>query len=418
MPALIKGQNGPLSTSQLVISVDLATAADLSALLVTDRGVVRSDADFVFYNQPTGPGVSLEQTPGGPGRLRISTNSLPADIDSVRAVITLADPGSTFGRFAPPVARVSDAAGRELYDYAITGLTTESVVIALEVYRRGLDWKVRAVGQGYAGGFADLVRDHGVSVDDEPTPPPAPTPAATTPPAYTPPPPAYTPPPTHTPPPTYSTPPAHTPAAASPPPAPPRAPEISLSKDRPVSLVKGQKVTLRKEGGVKLTNISMGLGWDPVPRRFGRSSNIDLDASVLMYSRGQCTEIVYYGHLTSDDRSIVHSGDNLTGEGEGDDEVIRVALQSVPPHIDALVFIVTSYRGQTFEEIDNAFCRLVDDTTGAELARYTLKGGMPFTAVAMAVISRDGGDWRLRAIGDGFNAKTPKKALPHVGRYL
>ena len=76
MPALIKGQNGPLSTSQLVISVDLATAADLSALLVTDRGVVRSDADFVFYNQPTGPGVSLEQTPGGPGRLRISTNSL------------------------------------------------------------------------------------------------------------------------------------------------------------------------------------------------------------------------------------------------------------------------------------------------------------------------------------------------------
>ncbi|MEO9328452.1 TerD family protein [Gordonia aurantiaca] len=414
MPALIKGQNGPLPTSQLVISVDLAAAADVSALLVTDRGVVRSDDDFVFYNQPTGPGVSLRQAPNGPARLHISTNEIPADIDAVRAVITLDDPTSTFGRFTPPVARVSDASGRELYDFTITGLTTESVVIALEVYRRNLDWKVRAVGQGYSGGFADLVRDHGVSVDDAPTPAraqtptqapaptrpagPAHTPTAYTPPA-TPPPPAYTPP-------------------ATPPPPPAPVTEISLSKDRPVSLVKGQKVTLRKEGGVKLTNIRMGLGWDPVTRRFGRSTNIDLDASVLMYSRGQCREIVYYGHLTSDDRSIAHSGDNLTGEGEGDDEVIRVALQAVPPHIDTLVFIVTSYRGQTFEEIDNAFCRLVDETTGAELARYTLKGGMPFTAVAMAVISRDGGDWKLRAIGDGFNAKTPKKALPHVGRYL
>ncbi|GAA11481.1 TerD family protein [Gordonia alkanivorans] len=396
MPSLTKGQNGPLPTSQIVVTVDLATAADVSALLVTDRGVVRSDNDFVFYNQPTGPGVSLQQSPSGPARLHISTNQIPAEIDAVRAVITLDDTNSTFGRFAPPVARLTDAGGRELYDYTVTGLTSESVVIALEIYRRNLDWKVRAVGQGYAGGFADLVRDHGVSVDEEPTP--VPVQAA----------PAYSPP--------VTPPPAPTPRPAPTP--PPRAPEISLSKDRPVSLTKGQKVTLRKEGGVKLTNIRMGLGWDPVTRRFGRSSAIDLDASVLMFSGGRCVDTVYYGHLTSDDRSIMHSGDNLTGAGEGDDEVINVALQSVSPSVDALMFIVTSYRGQTFEEIDNAFCRLVDNTTSAELARYTLKGGMPFTAVAMAVISREGGEWKLRAIGDGFNAKTPKKALPHVGRYL
>ncbi|MFV3113954.1 TerD family protein, partial [Gordonia amicalis] len=208
------------------------------------------------------------------------------------------------------------------------------------------------------------------------------------------------------------------PPAPTPPPAPPRAPEINLSKDRPVSLTKGQKVTLRKEGGVKLTDIRMGLGWDPVRGGFGPGGSIDLDASVLMFSGGQCVETVYYGHLNSKDRSVLHSGDNLTGEGEGDDEVIRVALQSVPARIDALMFIVTSYRGHTFEKIENAYCRLVDETTSAELARYTLKGGMPFTAVAMAVISRDGDEWKLRAIGEGFDAKTPKKALSHVGKYL
>ncbi len=77
MPSLTKGQNGPLSTSQIVVSVELATATDVSALLVTDRGVVRSDNDFVFYNQPTGPGVSLQQAPNGPARLHISTNEIP-----------------------------------------------------------------------------------------------------------------------------------------------------------------------------------------------------------------------------------------------------------------------------------------------------------------------------------------------------
>ncbi|WP_137817015.1 TerD family protein, partial [Gordonia sp. ALPHA2A] len=190
MSALTKGQNGPLPTPDVIVTVDLGTAADLSALLVTDRGVVRTDDDFVFYNQPTGPGVRLEQAAAGSARLHISTARVPADIDAVRAVITLDDASSTFGRFAPPVAHVTDEAGRALYDFTVTGLTSESVVIALEVYRRNGEWKVRAVGQGYAGGFADLVRDHGVSVDDEPQPTPAPPtpisysrPSAPTPPA-------------------------------------------------------------------------------------------------------------------------------------------------------------------------------------------------------------------------------------------
>lgn len=228
--------------------------------------------------------------------------------------------------------------------------------------------------------------------------------------------------------PTYNQPPPSAPAhhqmpAYNQPPAAPAAPaEISLSKNRPVSLVKGQKVSLRKDGGVALTRILMGLGWDPIRKRgmFGgkSSGSIDLDASVLMFSGGQCVEVVYFGQLRSGNGSIVHSGDNLTGEGDGDDEVVAVDLPAVPPHIDNLVFIVTSYRGQTFAEVENAYCRLIDQTTNAELARYTLAGGMPFTGVTMAVVNREGGDWKLRAIGEGFNAKTPKKALPFVVPHL
>ncbi|OZC32947.1 TerD family protein [Gordonia polyisoprenivorans] len=427
MTVLTKGQNAPLPGSEVLVSVDVGAPADLSALLVTDAMTVRTDADFVFYNQPTGPGVDL-QNPTNRPVLRVRTDAVPADIHAVRAVITLDDASSSFGRLGALVAHVTDARGTELFTYTIDGLSSESVVVALELYRRGAGWKVRAVGQGYAGGFADLVRDHGVSVDDAPaptpaapvTPPPPPPPAPTS--GYAPPPPGFTPqgpapqgfaPP----PPVPPTPPAPTPA-----PAPPSAPgEVSLTKNRRVDLSKGQKVSLRKDGGVALTRIRMGLGWDPIKRGGffgGRQRDIDLDASVLMFSRGQVADVVYYGSLRSDDNSIVHSGDNLTGQGEGDDEVINVDLTAIHPAIDNLVFTVTSYQGQTFQEVDNAYCRLVDETTGAELARFTLAGGMAFTGVTMAVISRENGEWKLRAIGDGFQGKTPRDAVPHAARHL
>ncbi|MBF6482445.1 TerD family protein, partial [Nocardia cyriacigeorgica] len=171
---LAKGQNGPLSGNDVVISIQLTAQADLSALLVTEQGKVRSDADFVFFNQPSGPGVNLVPgPPGQPASLAVSLNAVPADIDQIRAVITLDDATSNFGRYPAPTAIVSDASGTPLYEYRIEGLDTESIVIALELYRRQGAWKVRAVGQGYAGGFAALVTDHGVTVDDSPPPPPA-----------------------------------------------------------------------------------------------------------------------------------------------------------------------------------------------------------------------------------------------------
>ncbi|WP_181720641.1 vWA domain-containing protein [Nocardia gipuzkoensis] len=164
--ALIKGQNGALDMARVLVSVRTEAPVDVSALLVTEAGRVRSDADFVFFNQPSAPGVTLDQ--GTPAALSVSLSDLPADIAQLRAVLTLDDPEQTFGRFAPPVATVADAAGNVLYEYRVEGLGSESVVIALELYRRQGVWKVRAVGQGYAGGFAALVTDHGVSVDDEP----------------------------------------------------------------------------------------------------------------------------------------------------------------------------------------------------------------------------------------------------------
>jgi len=408
---LSKGQNGPLTASDVVVSLELTTPADLSALLVKADGKVRSDADFVFFNQPTGPGVRLVSgAPGQAASLAVSLAQVPADIDQVRAVITLDDASSNFGRFAPPTARVSDSAGTVLYEYRIDGLSTESIVIALELYRRQGAWKVRAVGQGYAGGFAALVTDHGVSVDDAPAQPAAaPQPVAPTP--------AQAPPVQQTPPPAYPAQPA--------PPAQPTAPaqpaEVSLTKNRPVSLVKGQKVTLRKDGGVALTFLRMGLGWDPVEKRglFGnRSADIDLDASAVMFADNQIADVVYYGQLQSKDGSVQHQGDNLTGAGEGDDEVMLVDLTRVPAHVTTVMFIVTSYKGHTFEQVKNAFCRLIDGTIDTELARYTLQGGMPFTGMVMAKVYRQGSEWKLQAIGEGMQAKHPGEAAPQLGRFL
>ncbi|MCU1639846.1 MAG: stress protein [Nocardia sp.] len=439
---LVKGQNAALTAHDVVVSVQVAAPAELSALLVTEQGKVRSDADFVFYNQPSGPGVRLQ--PGQPPSVAVSFVQVPAEIAQIRAVITLENAGSNFGQIAPPTAIVSDAAGNRLYEYQIADLSAESIVVAVELYRRQGSWKVRAVGQGYAGGFAALVTDHGVSVDDAPRtsmpaaspyptqPPPAPLPPAAPPQSpvaptqspVAPPPPPFVPsrPPIAPPAASY---PAAPPAPQSwatppPPPAPHSSGEVSLSKDRPVSLAKGQRVTLRKDGGVALTAVRMGLGWDPVKKGFfgSRAVDIDLDAWVAMFAGRNLVDVAYYGQLTSKDGSIRHQGDNLVGGGQGDDEVIQVDLTRVSPRVDTLLFVVTSYQGHTFEQVRNAFCRLVDGTTGTELARFTLSGGMAFTALAMAKLYRADGDWKMQALGDGFQAKHPGEAVPQLGRWV
>jgi tellurium resistance protein TerZ len=190
-----------------------------------------------------------------------------------------------------------------------------------------------------------------------------------------------------------------------------------------VNMTKGQKISLSKADGGSLTAIRMGLGWQAAPRRglFGsRTREIDLDASAVLFADKQPVDVVFFQHLTSDDGSVRHTGDNLVGgAGQGgDDESILVDLQRVPVHVDQIVFTVNSFTGQSFAEVQNAFCRLVDETNGQELARYTLSGGGTHTAQIMAKLHRDGGSWQLKAIGEPAAGRTFQDLLPAVAAHL
>jgi len=163
----------------------------------------------------------------------------------------------------------------------------------------------------------------------------------------------------------------------------------------------------------------MGLGWDPIKKRglFGsREQEIDLDASAVLFADHQPVDIAFFNHLRSNDGSVMHTGDNRTGAGDGDDESIMVELSRVPAHVNTIFFVVTSYEGQTFQQIENAFCRLVDESTRGELARYTLSGGAPYTAMVMAKVYRDGGAWKMQAIGEGAQGRTALDLVPHLVR--
>lgn len=165
MTQLTRGQNGPLAHTELLVSVEVAATADLAAMLVTERGLVRSEADFVFYNQPAGPGVRLRPGPDGqPGKLALSLSAVPADIAQVRVVIAL---DTVSGGLPAPATTVTDSAGTPLYEYRMADLGREKAVVAVEFYRRSGGWKIRAVGQGYAGGLAELATDHGIDVNEK-----------------------------------------------------------------------------------------------------------------------------------------------------------------------------------------------------------------------------------------------------------
>lgn len=196
-----------------------------------------------------------------------------------------------------------------------------------------------------------------------------------------------------------------------------------------LTLAKGQKISLQKNGQ-GLTRVAMGLGWDPVQpeadkpkggllgRVFGGSASstkpaeVDLDASVIVYDENKnVLDTIWFRSLQGMNGAIVHSGDNRTGEGDGDDETISVDLSRLPAQATALVFTVNSFTGQTFNDVENAQCRLVDTTTGAEIAKYTLAEKGAHTGVVMAVVSRPGPSntdrpWSMQAIGAVAQGRT------------
>jgi tellurium resistance protein TerZ len=182
-----------------------------------------------------------------------------------------------------------------------------------------------------------------------------------------------------------------------------------------LSLQKGQSLSLTKQNGESLSNVRMGLGWDSaVPAKKGffggtKTVEVDLDASALLFdAAGNHLDTVFFNQLASKDGSVRHTGDNLTGAGDGDDETLMVNLPGVSPAIQHIVFVITSYSQQTFDTVKNAFCRVIDDSVAGspEVARYQLTESGRNTAMVMAKLSRSGNGWTFHAIGAPANGRT------------
>ncbi|MCR5833106.1 MAG: TerD family protein [Selenomonadaceae bacterium] len=176
-----------------------------------------------------------------------------------------------------------------------------------------------------------------------------------------------------------------------------------------ISLQKGQKVDLTK-GNPSLKHLLIGLGWDT--NKYDGGADFDLDAAAfLLGANGKVTsdaDFVFYNNLKHSSGAVEHMGDNLTGEGEGDDEEIKVDLSKMPSDIERVEFTVTIYeaeeRRQTFGQVSNAYIRVVDEDTNKEVIRYDL--GEDFsveTAVVVGSIYRNKGEWKFNAIGSGFS---------------
>jgi tellurium resistance protein TerZ len=194
-----------------------------------------------------------------------------------------------------------------------------------------------------------------------------------------------------------------------------------------ISLQKGQKISLEKEAGGALAQVIMGLGWDATKAKsvlgglFGGGSggSIDLDASCILFDdQGKASDVVWFRQLKSIDGSIRHTGDNLTGEGEGDDEQIVVDLPKVSPTVKSLVFVVSNYTGQNFSRVENAYCRIVNAQGQQEIARYNLSCQGDHTAMIMAKLYRHNNEWKMHAIGETARGRTYVELLPSIAPHL
>ncbi|ACZ23287.1 uncharacterized stress response protein, TerZ- and CABP1 [Sanguibacter keddieii DSM 10542] len=524
MTQMTKGSNIPLSAARLRAELVWDTArggpeVDASALLVTDSGKVRSDDDFVFFNQPRHASGAVQKLPrtvdGGQVRdgLELDLGRVESAVD--RIVLGASADGGTFGQVRGLHLLLTDAAtGAQVARFDMTDATTETAYVSGEVYRRAGAWKLRAVGQGYASGLAGLATDFGISVDDAPaspaaapqatpsaapatlappttpaapyTPPAPPLPApgvpagsapqtspsisytrpprpTTAPAATTPPPPAAPPaplltPPTgaplagYAPPAAYGSAPLSPPAPLSPsaplsPPAPPSpatslqapspygappapagpaaggptaggpaagGPTINLDKGR-VSLAKNQRVSLVKTGAPRLSRVQLGLGWDPA----GGGRSVDLDASaIVLDATGKDVDSAWFASKKACKGAIKHQGDNLTGQGDGDDEVILVELDALPADVAAVVFTINSFSKHLFTDVKNAYCRLVDSSTQAELVRFDLTDSKPSTGVFMCVLRRAATGWEMEALGDFHDGRSVKAMRKPAAQYV
>ncbi|WP_075619515.1 TerD family protein [Paenisporosarcina indica] len=175
-----------------------------------------------------------------------------------------------------------------------------------------------------------------------------------------------------------------------------------------INLSKGQKIDLTKTNP-GLTNVLVGLGWDT--NRYSGGEDFDLDASAfLLDSNGKAFDeksFIFYNNLSSEEGSVVHTGDNRTGEGDGDDEQMLIKLPLVPSNVQKVAFTVTIHdadnRSQNFGQVSNAFIRIVNEDTNEEIVRYDLGEDFSIeTALVVGEIYRHNNEWKFNAIGSGF----------------
>lgn len=197
-----------------------------------------------------------------------------------------------------------------------------------------------------------------------------------------------------------------------------------------IVLQKGQKIDLTK-GNPTLEKLVVGLGWDPITQQkggllgglFGSNSggDIDIDASVIMLRDDQFkhkNDLIYFGNLKSKCGGVQHTGDNLTGEGDGDDEQVIIQLKRIPQDVNRLIFVVNIYdcarRKQDFGQVENAYIRVVNDATKQELLTFNLSENYQnLTSLTVAEIYRHNNEWKFGAIGSGSTDKNLSEMLQH-----
>ena len=172
---------------------------------------------------------------------------------------------------------------------------------------------------------------------------------------------------------------------------------------------------------ISATRVRMGIGWDEDPgagyARTGRRE-VDLDATALQFTGSQLFDLAFYNNLATRDGSVTHQGDNQTGSGAGDDESVLVDLARVHGPVDTILFLVSSYMGHSLAWVANAYCRLVDDETDEELARFTLTFSVEETGAVLALLRRTPSGWTLHAVGEGVAISVPSEGLAKLTRFV
>jgi stress response protein SCP2 len=353
---------------------------DFSCFGLDESGQLSDDRYFIFYNQRDSPenALQLASSSTREAHFTLDLAQLPKSVLRLFFVATVDGPGQMSGLQSGKFSL--SAENQIIAEFAFVGadFSSEKAIMVGEIYFKD-QWRIAANGQGFKEGLSAVLRHFGgQEIEDgtaeqmelAPKVNPEKTGLAAV---------------------------DFAPDIKLTPTLAPVVPVAAPGANKPVNLQKNQTVSLSKIVPTGLRQIRMGLGWDPAQR--GRQ--VDLDASCIAFdSNKKVLETIWFGNLSSRDKTIKHSGDNLTGRGEGDDEVISVDLTKLASNIQTLVFTINSFTGQKFSALKNTFCRVVNSESRAELARYDLGSAGNVTGMIMAKVERKNGEWEMTAIGE------------------